>query len=199
MSEADRLPSPGEPPRRLPELVVAGLDVVRLHWEDDPRRRSPADPPRHRFDDPASRRSVSYANERFTGCVAEVYGDRRVIPSRDADRLLSTLTASRQLRLIRLDDSRVQAAFGLDARISASVEYVTTRAWGEALWTWYPQADGIRYRARHAGEDDTRNVCLFLDRCADDLDVTHRGSLNSDRLRLTRAARAYHLTVLFGP
>jgi len=136
---------------------------------------------------------VTYANADRYGCFAEVYGDRQSIPPHDATRLLSRLEPTQPLTLVALDDGQLLKALHpqLDGRISTSIEYETTMQWSRALHTWYPDAHGIRYTARHATPQD--NYCLFLDRCADLLQLDIDGKLTDLRDTVTRASDAYGL------
>jgi hypothetical protein len=136
---------------------------------------------------------VTYANADRFGCFAEVYGDRESIPPKDATRILSRITSTQPLRLIELNDGQLLKALHplLDGRISTGIEYATTRQWSRALHVWYPQAQGMRYTARHATPHD--NYCLFLDRCGDLLNVDPEGTLIELPELVTRACDVYRL------
>lgn len=126
-------------------------------------------------------------------CFAEVYGDRRQILADQANRALSLLIARRPLRVIPLDEAAVFLALGLDARVNTTKRYDRTQAWGLALHTWFPDADAIRFSGRKAG--NSPNYCLFLDRCADDLDLYSQGELQDLRAIVLAAAARYALKV----
>jgi hypothetical protein len=185
---------PAVAPRSLPSLATEAVgEVWRLHREPDPRHPRAHAEGRFRFDAPAGEFPVTYANADRYGCFAEVYGDRQSIPSRDAARMLSRLIPTQPLKLIPLDDGQLLKALHphRDGRISTSLEYPTTMQWSGALHTWYPDAHGIRYTARHATPHD--NYCLFLDRCADLLQLDTDGKLADLRDTVTRACDAYGL------
>ncbi len=189
--EADRLP---DPPRELPapiELVEEAVRMWRLHWEEDPLspRRHPSG--RYRFDAPSGEYLVSYGNRDRLGAFAEVYGYTRRIDSSQAGRRLSLIVAQRPVRLIPFDDVPTQKRLSLDGRINSSRQYPITQKWSLALHTWLPEADGIRYLSRHAGEE--HNYCLFLDRCAGDLRAELQGTLAELRPVVLLAADKYSL------
>ncbi|MGA2925946.1 MAG: RES domain-containing protein [Solirubrobacteraceae bacterium] len=154
-AEVDRLPTP---PRNLPapglELdIVESLVVFRLHG-----RRTRSGPGATRAAGTASmppengaEYPVTYANRAIHGALAEVYGDTQLISARERNRRLGTITATRPIALIALDDPTVQKTLGLDGRIAMSKQYFTTTMWSRALHRWFPAADGIRYASRHAG------------------------------------------------
>lgn len=144
----------------------------RLHWEPPATvvKRPPSKPPRHRFDDPLSKYAVSYGNLEEVGAFLEVYGETQRINDAQRARWRSTLESRRELLMIDLDNAKTQKAFKLDARISTSRQYAVTQRWSRAFHEWYPDADCIRYRSRQ--ENDTLNVCLFLDRCGGDLQIS---------------------------
>jgi hypothetical protein len=165
----------------------------RVHDERDPRdiRRYPSG--RFRFDAPAGEFAVTYANEDQYGCFGEVYGDRQSIPPADRTRLLSRLSASEPLYLIPLEDGELLKALHpqLDGRINSDVHYTVTQEWSLALHSWFPDAHGIRYVARHATPH--LNHCLFLDRCEGRLELETKGKLEDLHEIVTRACDAYGL------
>ena len=59
----------------------------------------------------------------------------------------------------------VAAAFGLDNRIATEKPYARTQAWSVAWHTWYPDLDGVAFLGRKSAPH--RNLCLYLDRCAE--------------------------------
>jgi hypothetical protein len=122
-----------------------------------------------------------------------VYGDRESIPPGDGSRAASKLTCGEPLRLIPLEDGQFLKALHpqLDGRISTDVEYGTTRQWALALYGWYPDAQGIRYTARHATPHP--NYCLFLDRCPNALRADREGTLDQLDELVTLACAAYGL------
>ncbi len=195
MLEDDRLP---EPPERLPEgveLVEEKLSAWRLHWEEDPLGIPSRTTGKFRFDAPAGEYRALYANADRLAAFAEVYGDVRVIEESQKERKLARISSTSALRLIPLDDPGTQKLLGLDGRIGMSKQYPTTRRWASKLFQRFPEARGIRYLSRHAGEN--RNYCLFLERCAGDLEVEDHGSLASLRRVAFLAADKYRLEILW--
>ena len=69
----------------------------------------------------------------------------------------------------------VAAAFGLDNRISTEKPYERTQAWSAAWHDWYPELDGVVFLGRKSAPH--RNLCLYLDRCADALAFESDGTL----------------------
>lgn len=134
---------------------------------------------------------MTYVNLDPFACYAEVFGNRMEIPPSAALRRRSRIEAGRRLRLVGLDRAEVQKAFGLDLNICSTLDYARTQAWSRAWHDWYPDCDGIRYLGRHAVEK--RNLCLFLDRCAGDLEATFEGFLKDLKRDGLVAAHRYHL------
>lgn len=193
MEEADLIPLPPATPPAQIALVGEVIAVWRVHQEPDPRlpRRYPIG--KYRFDAPAGQYPVTYGNVDRLACFAEVYGDRWQILADQATRALSLLIARRPLRLIPLDEAAVFLALGLDARVNTTKRYERTQAWSLAFHTWFPDADGIRFSGRKAG--NSPNYCLFLDRCAGDLDLYSQGELQDLRAIVLAAAARYALKV----
>lgn len=77
-------------------------------------------------------------------------------------------------------------------------DYATCQAWALALWRWFPDAAGLRYRARKAGAD-VANVALWLDRCLDRLRVPPEDARRLDEWEalVLAAGDLYRLTVTF--
>lgn len=193
MLEGDRL---HEPPGRLPgslRLVGEEISLWRLHWEGDPLEAGFHSSGKFRFDAPGGVYRVIYASGDQLAAFAEVYGDARIIEDAQKDREISHITSGRGLSLVALDDPGTQKLLGLDGRIGMSRQYPTTQRWSLALYRWLPEAQGIRYLSRHAGED--RNYCLFLDRCAGELASDRLGMIGGLRDLVLRAADKYHLEV----
>jgi hypothetical protein len=122
-----------------------------------------------------------------------VYGDRQAIPPQDRARILSQITPMEPLRLVPLDDGELLKALHpeLDGRISSDIHYRITREWGLALYSWYPEAHGLRYVARHATPHF--NYCLFLERCQGLLELEPQGKLEELHDLVIRACDAYAL------
>lgn len=193
-----------KPPRSLPSPgfaldAVDGVVAYRLHWDGNPLRPKRHPRGKFRFDGPrdGAEYPVTYANLVEHGAFAEVYGDTQLVSELEAARRLSMLVATRPLNLIPLDDPTVQKTLKLDGRIAMSRQHETTMLWSRALHRWFPPADGIRYASRHAGAA-CPNVCLFLDRCRNALQVKPRGTLGDPALRplMLDAADRYRLAVL---
>jgi RES domain len=183
---------PERPPASLPSLEEESMSASwRLHGEEDPLAPRRYETGKFRFDAPAGEFAVTYVNLDPYACYAEVFGNRMEIPPSAAMRRCSRIGARRRLRLIGLDRATVQKAFGLDLNICSTLDYSRTQAWSRAWHAWYPDADGIRYLGRHAVEQ--RNVCLFLDRCAEDLEAGFEGFLKDRRREGLIAAHRYHL------
>lgn len=193
MLGGDRLP---EPPERLPvpfALAEEEISAWRLHWEEDPleARRYPTG--RYRFDAPSGEYATLYCNADRLAVFAEVYGDVRVMEASQRKRRLSRVISRESLCLVPLDDPGVQKRLGLDGRIGMSKQYPVIQHWALSLFRWYPEADGIRYLSRHAGEN--RNYCLFPERCAEKLQVEEYGKISTLRDVVLLAADRYHLEV----
>ncbi len=185
-----------EPPERLPvpfELVEEEISAWRLHWDEAPLevRRYPTG--RHRFDAPSGEYAALYCNADRLAVFAEVYGDVRVMEASQRERRLCRIISRESLRLVPLDDPGVQKRLGLDGRIGMSKQYPVTQRWALSIFRWFPEADGIRYLSRHAGEN--RNYCLFPERCARELRVEEQGEISTLRNIVLRAADKYHLEV----
>jgi hypothetical protein len=192
MPDGDVIPwPPATPPGPIP-IAEEFVDLWRLHWEDDPRAPKVHVPGRYRFDAPAGEFPVCYGNVDRLACFAEVYGDTKLILDGQARRRLSKLTSLRPLRLIALDDEVTFHALGLDNRISTTRPYDRTQAWGLALHGWFPDADGLRFAGRNAG-NRFLNYALFLDRCAGDLVVFRLGELRDLRPTALAAAQKFSL------
>jgi hypothetical protein len=184
------------PPTSLPtsiSLVEEVIAIWRVHSEPDPRSPPCYPTGRYRFDAPNGEYSVTYGNADSYGSFAEVYGDRHQILANQATRHLSLLIARRPLRLVTLDEAETFHRLGLDNRINDTKRYKRTQQWSLALHTWLPEADGIRFSGRNAGKD--LNYCLFLDRCAGDLDLHLQGELQDLRAIVLAAAKKYGLRV----
>lgn len=191
--EADRLP---EPPERLPaplDLTEEEISAWRLHWEENPLDTRSYPTGRFRFDAPSSEYRSLYCNANRLAAFAEVYGDVRLIDTDQRSRRLSCIISREKLLLIPLDDPATQKRLGLDGRIGMSRQYLTTQRWALSIFRWFPDAHGIRYLSRHAGEH--RNYCLFVDRCAGMLRSEEHGTISSQRDLVLLAADTYHLEV----
>lgn len=193
MLGGDRLPGP---PARLPapfELAEEEVSAWRLHWERDPLEARRYSTGRYRFDAPSGEYAALYCNADRLAVFAEVYGDVRIIEARQRDRRLSRIVSHESLRLVPLDDPGVQKRLGLDGRIGMSKQYPATQRWALSLFHWFPQADGIRYLSRHAGEN--RNYCLFPERCAKKFRIEDQEEISTLRETVLLAADTYHLEV----
>ena len=190
---ADVLP---EPPAEAPgaiALVTEAVSVWRLHWEADPLHPPVHTVGRYRFDAPAGEFPVLYGNRERLACFAEVYGDTATIEAAQGSRHLSLVSTLRPLHLVALDDATTRRRCGLDGRIGTAKQYAVTQRWSRTFHAWFPEADGLRYNSRHAGEQ--HNYALFLDRCAADLAVYPQGQLQDLRRVVLFAADTYALAV----
>jgi len=185
-----------EPPTEAPAaiaLVTEAVSAWRLHWEVDPLRPPLRTTGVYRFDAPAGEFPVLYANRDRLACFAEVYGDTGTIEASQGPRHLSLVSALRPLRLVALDDALTRRRCGLDGRIGTAKQYAVTQQWSRSFHVWFPEADGLRYSSRHAGEQ--HNYALFLDRCAPELAVYPQGELQDLRRVVLFAADMYALAV----
>lgn len=193
---AEAIPRPGDRPGRLPELDEAELgDTWRLHWKHDPtvERRYPSG--RYRFDAPAGQYGVTYVSSDPLAVFAEVYAEgSRVIARSEAQRRRSRIWSTRPLRLLRIDDMAVAAAFGLDNRVSTEKPYPRTQAWSLAWHEWYPAMEGIVFLGRKSAPH--LNTCLYLDRCAGALEFELEGTLEQLRDDGLRGCHRYNITPL---
>lgn len=190
-------PAPARPPGRLPKLrVEQPKELWRLHWESDPNR-PPRRGPRWRFDPPAGDRPVTYTNLERHHIFIEIYGDttdRRVITPDQAERRISCATVARPLALVDLGDAQTLQRLHTDLRLTSSIDYESTRDWGQRIYEWLTEADGIRYPGRKAGRSD--NVVLFLDRCEDALDWEQLGTIATERTLVMAACRMFDIVPL---
>lgn len=139
----------------LAETVPAGGVLIRVHhlahaplWFG-PR---PGIPPQYRFDAPNREYRILYCAERLAGAFVELVlrrpARRIVARAYVEERGWSELTTRRALRLVKLRDEGLHW-HATDAAISASDGYGAPRRLALALYTAFPEADGIAYRARH--------------------------------------------------
>lgn len=191
---AEAIPWPGDRPDELPALDEAVLaSTWRLHWEDDPTVERVYHAGRYRFDAPAGEFGVTYVGTDRLAVYAETYAEgSRVLAKTEAARQRSRIWSTRPLRLLRMDDMAVAAAFGLDNRISTEKPYERTQAWSVAWHTWYPDLDGIAFLGRKSAPH--RNFCLYLGRCSDALDFEVEGTLEQLRADGLRACYRYRIT-----
>ena len=136
---------------------------------------------------PPAEFSVSYLSDDRLAVFAETYAEgTRVLGKSEADRCRSRVWSTRALRLLRIDKMAVAAAFGLDNRISTEKPYPRTQAWSAA---GTPGTRGSTAWLVFLGRKSAphRNLCLYLDRCADALAFETEGmlaELREDGLRL---------------
>ena len=193
MIAGDRLLEPPDRPPARFGLVDEKLSTWRLHWEEDPLEARLYRTGIYRFDAPSGEYAALYCNADRLAVFAEVYGDVQLIEDEQKRRRLSHIISESILRLIPLDDPGTQKRLGLDGRIGMSKQYPATQRWALALHRWCPEADGIRYLSRHAGEN--RNYCLFPERCAEKLRVEEHGEISTLRETVFLAADRCHLEV----
>lgn len=193
MLEGDRLP---EPLGQLPvpfDLYEEEISLWRLHHGDYPLDVGSYPTGKFRFDAPAGEYRALYGNRDRLAAFAEDYGEVRVVDAGQKERSLSGIFSKEKLPLVALDDPSVQKRLGLDGRIGMSRQYSTTQRWALKLYHWFPQARGIRYLSRHAGEEC--KYCLFVDRCSGSLEVERKGKIGDLKEISFRPADLYHLEV----
>jgi RES domain len=148
----------------LAETLPAGSVLIRVHHQ----ARSPlwfgpkpGIPPQHRFDAPSGEYRTFYCAARLAGAFVESVlrkpAGRVVARAYVEERAWSELTVRRALRLAKLRDEGLHW-HGTDAAISASNDYTAPRRLALALYTVFPEVDGIAYRARH----NNGEVCYAL-------------------------------------
>ena len=183
-------PPPDLANRDLPvEAVPAGATFVRIH-------RSGLDPLHfgtsgdNRFDDPERRYGVCYAAHSVEGAFAETclrqVGATLVPLSRLAERSVSLLTATAELRLVELHGPGL-ARMGATAAVSSGT-YDISQPWSRAIHEHPAKVDGIAYRSNH----DNGELCAALfDRCRNRLQAQSPTGLMSDRARLASLLDRY--------
>lgn len=164
------MPQEGDPggalfPRGLlAEVLPAGSVLMRVHhlahgavWFG-PRSGIL---PQHRFDAPAGEYRTLYGAARLAGAFVESVlhkpAGRVIAWAYVEERGWSELTTRRTLRLAKLRDEGLHW-HGTDAAISASNDYSAPRRLALALYTAFPELDGIAYRARH----NNGEICYAL-------------------------------------
>lgn len=167
------------------------LLVWRLHGgKDDPLSIPQYPEGRYRFDAPDGAFRVTYASTSRKGCIAEVYGDDKVIEREEGGRRhFFRFGASRPLKVIALDAANVRSVLKLDLRICSTLFYERTQAWAKVLYSWYPEASSIRYLGRNSAPE--RNYCLFLDRFESDVFAENEGPLRTFRRTVQAVARTH--------
>ena len=193
MIAGDRLPEPPDRPPARFGLMDEKPSAWRLHWEEDPLEARLYPTGRYRFDAPSGDYAALYCNADRLAVFAEAYGDARLLEEGQKERRLSHIFSEDTLRLVALADPGTQKRLGLAGRIGMSKQYPVTQRWALALRRWFPEAHGIRYLSRHAGEN--RNYCLFLERCKGKLRIEEYGKISTLRETVLLAADRYHLEV----
>jgi len=148
----------------LTEIIPAGSVIVRVHHQAfgplwfGPK---PGVPPQHRFDAPNGEYRTFYCAARLAGAFVESVlrrpAGRIVSRAYLEERVWSDLTVRRTLCLAKLRDEGLHW-HGTDAAISASEDYTVPRQLAAALYTAFPDIDGVTYRARH----NNGEVCFAL-------------------------------------
>lgn len=148
----------------LTELLPAGSHLVRIHQVvHGPIWFGPAagQRPGNRFDAPDGQYRVLYAAARLEGAFVETVlrlPTRRIVGSGFLEqRGWTRLETARPLKLAKLYDEGL-LWHGVDASVSATENYSSTRALALNLYQYEPDLDGISYRARH----DNGEVCYAL-------------------------------------
>jgi hypothetical protein len=120
----------------------------------------PGNPPTYRFDSASSRFGVLYLGLSRAGAVAETLlrnPQRLMVAMSDlTDRAATELTCRREMRVVKLHGSGLQAV-GSDNAVSTG-PYGPCGLWADALWDHPDQPDGIAYQSRH----DSDEICLAL-------------------------------------
>ena len=158
------MPPPSLASTTLPvDLVPAGAVLFRIHRIDrDPIFFGPGKgtDPSNRFDSASGGFVVLYVGLSLDGAVVETVlhnpARRLMAYAEIAARASSRLTSSRDLKLVRLHGTGLQAV-GCDNAISTG-PYDPCGAWADALWAHKDQPDGIAYQSRH----DPGQICLAL-------------------------------------
>ena len=164
MSEGAGTPTALFPRGMLVEIVPAGSVLVRVHHQTHgaiwfgPKLSTP---PQHRFDAQAGEYRTLYCAARLAGAFVEAVlrkpSGRIIGRAYVEERAWTELTVRRSLRLAKLRDEGLHW-HGTDAAISAADDYSTSRRLALALYSAFPEADGIAYRARH----NNGEICYAL-------------------------------------
>ncbi|QIN81009.1 RES domain-containing protein (plasmid) [Rubrobacter marinus] len=153
--------------------------------------------PLHRFDAPAGRYPITYANDSRVGVFAEVYVDRgRRLGMEDADRRLVRIEPDAPLPVLDLLSDDTLGLLDLDERISTGDDYERCQQWALKAYESFEELCGIRYGARCAGRR-TANYALFADRCASRVEARDLGRLADLADVVLAAADVYKLRVRF--
>lgn len=117
-------------------------------------------PPASRFDSASGRFGVIYVGMSLAGALAETLlrnPQRMMVAISDIkERSASELACSRQLRVVKLHGSGLQAV-GTDNSVSTG-PYGPCGVWSDALFDHADRPDGIAYQSRH----DSSQICLAL-------------------------------------
>ena len=158
----------------LAETLPTGSVLARVHHQArgplwfGPK---PGVPPQHRFDAPSGEYRTLYCAARLAGAFVESVLRKptgRIVARAYVEELAwSELTVRRALRLVKLRDEGLHW-HGTDAAISASDDYTVPRRLALALYTTFPEIDGIAYRARH----NNGEVCYALFDRVSETDLT---------------------------
>jgi RES domain len=144
-------------------MLPAGTALIRIHRLIDgpvwfgPR---PGAPPQYRFDAPGGEFRTLYAAQSLTGAFVETVlrSSRRIVaPSFVNDRGWTAMSATRSLKLAQIFD-RGLVWHGVDAAICSANSYANSQALALALYSAFPDLDGLAYRARH----NNGEICYAL-------------------------------------
>jgi RES domain len=145
------------------DLVPAGTPLFRVHRIGrGPIFFGPGKgvAPTYRFDSLTGQFGVLYVGCSLAAAAVETLlrnPGRRMVRYPDiADRALCQLTCARDLKVVRLHGTGLQAV-GCDNAISTG-PYGVCGAWSNALWAHSDRPDGIAYQSRH----DSGEICLAL-------------------------------------
>lgn len=122
---------------------------------------TPGNPPEGRFDAPAGQYRLLYAAQRLEGAFVETVlrrpANRIVRRAFVEERMWTPLRLHRSLTVAKIMDEGL-LFHGVDALISAGVDYAPSRALALALYQDFPGLDGLAYRSRH----NNGEVCFSL-------------------------------------
>jgi len=192
------------PPVVLPQPVFArvqsGVSLVRMY---DPTRFN-AQPTAFRFTGPYKRfdhqrevngkpalttdRGIMYAGDTFSGCIVEVFGDRKIIEVGTWE--VAVIEPTRELKLMDLRGAGAMKA-GTVAAVCKDSNHKFSQEWSRYFYETtfaYQTIDGLLFQNAHNEE----TAYAFYERCASDFTVVRSGKLSnpalSNEIKLIAAA-----------
>jgi len=178
----------------LPTTTLSkGTPLWRCHGSaDDPVFFGPGvgNPPRHRFDAPASEYQVLYVAMDYDGAFVETLLRnplRLIVDESDlAVRNMAVLKTDTPLKLVDAYGAGL-SVIGATAAISTG-KYTASRRWSLALWKHADRPDGMIYTSRH----NTNLLCVAIfGRSHSFISLDHSSPLLSDRKRVSRLLVAH--------